>query len=198
MAPRVGGAAVTLEERLEHYRRTSGFPTSLAIGEDGRLFGMWVLGNDYRSKQQYWGEYPPNYLRRVRALFPDKEQTLHLFAGAVNLNAWPGETVDLNADLRPTYVDDAQTLKQVPLHQYDVVLADPPYSGEDAERYGTMMVKRNRVFSALDRLSPGAHVVWLDQMLPMYRGDLFATVGYVGIVRSTNHRFRVMTIFERR
>ena len=53
------------------------------------------------------------------------------------------------------------------------MLADPPYSVEDAERYQTTMIKRNKVLSALRGLSPGAHVVWLDQVLPMYRKDAF-------------------------
>jgi hypothetical protein len=47
----------------------------------------------------------------------------------------PGDTVDINPDLSPTYVDDAQRLERVPLADYDLVLADPPYSVEDAERY---------------------------------------------------------------
>jgi hypothetical protein len=40
---------------------------------------------------------------------------LHLFSGMVDLSALPGDTVDINADLDPTYVDDAQRLSNVPL-----------------------------------------------------------------------------------
>ena len=86
------------------------------------------------------------------------------------------------AELRPTYVDDAQRLEAVPLEQYDLVLADPPYSVEDCEHYGTSMVKRNVVMRALHRLPIGAHVVWLDQVLPVFRKDLFAIVGVIGMV----------------
>ena len=50
---------------------------------------------------------------------------------------------------------------------------------------------------ALQRLSLGAHVVWLDQVLPMYRKDNFAVDAVIGMVKSTNHRFRVVTIFRR-
>jgi 23S rRNA A2030 N6-methylase RlmJ len=94
-------------------------------------------------------------------------------------------------------VDDAQTLQGVPLETYDLILADPPYSIEDAERYQTTMVKRNTVMRALQRAPAGAHVVWLDQVLPMYRKDVFAIGGVIGMVKSTNHRFRVVTVFER-
>ncbi len=110
----------------------------------------------------------------------------------------PGDTVDINPDLSPTYVDDAQTLEGVPLDAYDLVLADPPYSVEDAERYQTSMVKRNSVMRALRRLAPGAHVAWLDQVLPMYRKDAFAVEAAIGMVKSTNHRFCVLTVFRRR
>ena len=155
------------------------------------------MGNDYRVRSSYYGGYPAGYLRRVRALFPDKHRILHLFSGEVDLAAFPSDTVDMNPALSPTYVDDAQILAGVPLDQYDLVLADPPYSVEDCEHYGTSMVKRNLVMRALSRLRPGAHVVWLDQMLPMYRKDTFAVEAAIGMVKSTNHRFRIVTVFSR-
>jgi hypothetical protein len=168
------------------------------VAEDGRVVGTWIMGNDYRVKSEYYGGYPSGYLRRIRSLFPDKRRVLHLFSGKVDLAVLPGDTVDINADLAPTYVDDAQRLERVPLEKYDLVLADPPYSEDDAQRYGTTMVKRNTVLSALRGLSAGAHIVWLDQVLPMYRKDTFDVEAVIGMVKSTNHRFRVVTIFRRR
>jgi hypothetical protein len=169
----------------------------LFLSPDGRVVGTWIMGNDYRVKSSYYGGYPATYLRRMRALFPDKKSVLHLFSGCVDLDAFPGDTVDINPALGPTFVDDAQTLQGVPLEKYDLVLADPPYSIEDAERYQTTMVKRNRVMRALQRLAPGAHVVWLDQVLPMFRKDCFAIEAAIGMWKSTNHRFRGITIFRR-
>jgi 16S rRNA G966 N2-methylase RsmD len=81
-------------------------------------------------------------------------------------------------------VDDAQTLTRVPLEHYDLVLADPPYSVEDCDHYQTTMVKRS--------------VVWLDQVLPMYRKDMFALEASIGMQKSTNHRFRMINVFRRR
>ena len=189
---------LSLEQRIEHYVRATGFPRSLFVSEDGRLVGTWIMGNDYRVRSAYYGGYPAGYLRRIRALFPDKRRVLHLFSGRVDLAALPGDTVDINPALLPTYVDDAQRLEAVPLDAYDLVLADPPYSVEDAERYQTTMIKRNCVLRALERVQPGAHVVWLDQVLPMYRKAAFDIEGVIGMVKSTNHRFRVVTVFRRR
>ena len=106
--------------------------------------------------------------------------------------------MDISPELKPTYVDDAQTLERVPLDRYDLVLADPPYSVEDADHYRTTMVKRNVVMRALQRLPIGAHVVWLDQVLPMYRKDCFEQEAAIGMWKSSNHRFRGITIFRRR
>jgi len=184
-------------ERIANYDRETGFPRSLFIAGDGRVVGTWIMGNDYRVRSQYYGGYTAGYLKRIRALFPDKQHVLHLFSGTVDLEALPGDTVDINAALDPTYIDDAQSLTGVPLEMYDLVLADPPYGVEDAERYRTTMVKRNLVMKALHRLPPGAHVVWLDQVLPMYRKDLFALEAVIGMWKSTNHRFRGITIFRR-
>ena len=86
----------------------------------------------------------------------------------------------------------------MPLNRYDIVLADPPYSVEDCDHYQTTMIKRNKVMKALGKgLKRGTHVVWLDQVLPMYRKDQFKVIGYIGMVKSTNHRVRMVTIFEK-
>ena len=160
---------------------------------------MWIMGNDYRVKSKYFGGYPAGYLRRVKALFPDKKNILHLFSGKVDQSVMPGKTVDINAENLPDYVDDAQTLLTVPLETFDLVLADPPYSVEDCDHYQTTMVKRNIVMRTLgQRLTAGAHIVWLDQVLPMFRKDLLAMEAIIGMVKSTNHRFRVVTIFRKK
>lgn len=187
----------TPQERIDDYVKTTKYPRSLFISEDGRIVGTWIMGNAYGVKSGYYGGYPHGYLKRVRALFEDKTNCLHVFSGCVDQSAWDGDTVDLNEDMEPTYLDDAQDLSLVPLEKYDIVLADPPYSIEDSEHYKPTMVKRNKVMSALSRVNSGTHIVWLDQVLPMYRKDQWKIIGVIGMVKSTNHRFRVVTIFER-
>src|SRR5687767_7314450 len=128
------------QDRIESYTRLTGFPRSLFIAEDGRVVGTWIMGNNYRVKTGYYGGYPAGYLKRIAALFPERRRVLHVFSGQVDLAAMPGDTVDCNAALKPTYIADAHSLRGVPLDRYDLVLADPPYSVEDAERYQTTMV----------------------------------------------------------
>jgi len=189
---------LTNQQRIDNYVRETGYPRSLFVSEDGRIVGTWIMGNAYGVKSGYYGGYPHGYLARIKALFPDKKSPLHVFSGRVDQSVWPGDTVDLDPNVEPTFVDDAQSLENVPLQNYDIVLADPPYSVEDAEHYVPTMVKRNKVMRALARVKPGTHVVWLDQVLPMYRKEDWSVVGVIGMVKSTNHRFRVVTIFEKK
>ena len=184
--------------RIKSYCKLTGFPRSLYVAEDGRVVGTWIMGNDYRVKSGYYGGYPAGYLRRIAALFPDRHKVLHVFSGKVDLSAMPGDTVDITEAMQPTFVADAHDLRELPLADYDLVLADPPYSVEDAERYQTTMVKRNVVMRSLAAgMAGGSRVVWLDQVLPMYRKDEWMIEAVIGMVKSTNHRFRVVTVFRR-
>ena len=188
----------TNEARMRHYHEALPYPESLYVGGDGRLLGIWIMGNNYHVKSGYYGGYPAGYLKRIKALFPDKQNVLHLFSGKVDQSAMPGDTVDLDPAVEPTYLDDAQRLESVPVHQYDLILADPPYSVEDCDHYQPTMVRRNLVMKSLaQKATAGTHVVWLDQVLPMYRKADWRIVGLIGMVKSTNHRFRVITIFEK-
>jgi len=189
---------LTWQDRINNYKQATGYPEALFVAEDGRVVGTWIMGQNYTVKSAFYGGYPHGYLKRIKSLFPDKAHVLHLFSGKVDTDIFPGETVDISSANSPDYLDDAQTLTLVPLEKYDLVLADPPYSVEDCEHYQTSMVKRNKVMQALgQRLQPGSHVVWLDQVLPMYRKDEFIIEALIGMVKSTNHRFRMITIFRR-
>ena len=188
---------MTLAERIKHYNKVMPQYTSMEIGPDNRLFGMWIMGNNYQVQSGLYGGYPAGYLRRIAALFPDRKKVLHLFSGMVDTAKLPGDTVDLSPEMNATFTDDAQSLESVPVEDYDLFLADPPYSVEDADHYQLPMVKRNKVMRALgERARPGSFVVWLDQVLPMYRKDMWNLQGVIGMVKSTNHRFRVVCIFQ--
>jgi len=60
------------------------------------------------------------------------------------------------------------------------------------------MVKRNVVFKECFKvLKEGGILIWLDQVLPNYKKIEFKIIGRIGMVKSTNHRFRVITIFQK-
>jgi hypothetical protein len=167
---------------------------------NGWTYGTWFMGNSYEKKTSYYGGFQGNFLKRIAALFPDRNRVLHVFAGEVDLTAIPGDTLDCNGEVKPTptYVTNADTCDGVPLHLYDFVLCDPPYSESDAQRYGRALVDRNKVLATLaSGLPTGAFVVWLDQVYPMYRTAVLRPEAVIGIVGSTNHRFRLLTVFRK-
>ena len=200
-----GTKAMTLSDRLNAFK--AAFPKTPASWpwlseEKGKpaIYGVWVIGNDYRNASGYYGSYPPSYLKRVMALFPDATPTttLHVFSGS--LAAGPYTRCDLMqpAEFSCDVVDLPAVMRAArhPLQQ--LVIADPPYSAEDAVHYGTKMVNRRLAMAALSEITAvSGYLVWLDTVWPMHRKDQWRTAGRILIQRSTNHRARVCTIFER-
>jgi hypothetical protein len=184
-------------ERIANYEHELKRPAYLACERDW-TFGMWLIGNSYQKKTTLYGGFQGDILKRIAALMFDRKRVLHIFAGDVDLSVLPGDTLDIRPETNPTFCIDAETCAGVDLSVYDLVVGDPPYSNSDAENYGRCMINRNKVMATLGGgLSAGAYVVWLDQVLPMYRKDQVKIETVIGIVGSTNHRFRVLTFFRR-
>lgn len=180
-------------QRAEFYREA--FPEWPAPRTDERwLDAMWVLGQNYRGSGLY-GSYPPNYVQRVMSMFPDASKVLHLFSGSMPSGDYTRFDCQGDADVK----GDAHHLSDYfQPSNFDLILSDPPYSSEDAEHYGTPMVKRTIVLAECSKIiEPGGVLVWLDQVLPMFSKRTWHLWGLIGIVRSTNHRFRVASIFTR-
>jgi len=185
----------TLAERADYYH--AAFPDYPPLcATDRWLYGMWMMGNNYRGSG-YHGAFPPSFLRRVMCLFPEAEDILHLFSGSLTDDV-AGDRMDINPDLNPDIVGDAEELSQHVSKQYDLIIADPPYTAEDADHYGTTMVNRNKVVKECYQvLKPGGYLVWLDMVYPMYAKREMQLVGTIGIVRSTNHRVRCVFIYQK-
>ncbi len=192
---------LTLKDRAEFYNRA--FPKfskqAWLQASERWLWGVWMIGNNYRSKMGYYGEYPPGYLDRVMSLFPDMEERdiLHLFSGSLKESV-RGLRLDVNPELSPNITGNAEKLSSLVNKKFRLIIADPPYSEEDAKRYGKCLVNRNKVVQECKKvLSPGGFLVWLDQVFPMYRKAELNLVGTIGIIRSTNHRVRMVFIWQR-
>ena len=193
---------LTLQQRCDSYAET--FPDwPPPRVENGRISGIWMLGNNYRSRSDLYGAYPPGYLNRVRALFPDLigKMVMHLFSGS--LPPGPYTRVDLvrDADIQA----DAQHLPEEWDNLFDLIIADPPYSREDAKRYECPMPNRRLVLQECARvIRPGGFVVWLDTVWPMCKCGQdnpnadWNLAGHIGVIRSMMHRVRVVTLLERR
>jgi SAM-dependent methyltransferase len=192
---------VTPKQRAEHYARE--FPRYPPLRYDERwLDGFWVLGQDYKGSGLY-GAYPPAYLKRLRAIFPQEiaGRVLHLFSGSLDAHAViPGIRVEISLARIPApdvYAD--ATVLPFQDATFDLILADPPYTSIDAQKYGTKMINRAAVFRECARVvKPGGHLIWLDQRHPMHRKREWLWWGIIGLARSTNHVYRAVTFFQRR
>lgn len=190
----------------EHYNTNRGIFSPL-VEHNGIVCGFWMVGNDYRNKARYYGAYPPGYLKRMKLLFPqefEKGWTLHLFSGMVPC----GErelTFDIKPELEPHYIGNAEEVDSYFLehgHQvhlkFDLILADPPY-GENHLKYGTKPVNKKKVIKSCAKiLHDGGHLVWLDTIMPIWaKADGWKLKGTIGLLQSTNHQVRVITILEK-
>lgn len=193
----------TLADRAGLYNQSrfgKDYPDSQLRASDRWLSGQWVLGNDYRGSGMY-GSYPPSYLKRVGAIFPDATSTVHLFSGSLptSQSRARGITVDMRvtALVRPG-VQGLVTALPFVAGAFDLGYADPPYSAVDAKQYDTPMVDRRRALYEAHRvIAPGGFLVWLDTVLPMYRKDYWHWCGAIAMWRSSNHRVRGVHIFRR-
>ena len=130
------------------------------------------------------------------SMFGDAERVCHLFSGSLP----PGNYVRVDLVQECDVKADAQKLEETfRAGAFDLIIADPPYSLFDAARYKTPMIDRRKVLRGCAHcLAPGGFLVWLDTSYPMFRKDVFEICGFIGVVRSTNHRYRMVAIFRRK
>ena len=194
---------LTLEQRVEHYRQTD--PRWELFNErNGRIIGTIYIGNNYAKKNDYYGGYQGNYLKRIRALFPEKVAPAHLYAGQCDDKDFPGTLYDINPQTPATIYADAREMSKYAKQAHDLWICDPPYGetrlAEYQTRYGCKANNLNipKVFRELYKCSsPGAHIVWLDWQRPFYRGIEWREVGAILYRGSTGHKDRSISIYER-
>jgi hypothetical protein len=197
--------ALSLEDRAACYNESAWGKHSAASQlrvAGGWLIGVWQVGNDYRNRAALYGSYPPRLLDRLFSLFPDvpHDRTLHVFSGAVPKGM--GLRVDINPERRPDIVGDAEHLSDfITTHgdaMFLLVVADPPYSKADAERYGTKLPHKLKVLREIAKVTaPGGFLCWLDCIIPMYARRDWTYVGQIFVTVGSNKRVRLWSIFQR-
>lgn len=200
----------TLSQRVDFYSKA--FPDRPPLNATSTwITGTWCIGACYANPNKLYGAYPHGYLKRVHSMFPDAESILHVFSGGLTADyareeagGSPSVRIEL-ADAKgpeegrhPTWQGDVHHLPQEWTDTFDLVLADPPYSKEESnEQYGIAMPNCSKVIREIRRVAKlGATLVWLDTKWPMHRKDEWKTYGHIGLVRSTNHRMRLVSMFE--
>ena len=183
---------------VDYYNKNRGIYSEL-IEHNGCICGYWLVGNDYRNKSSYYGTYPPNYLKRVRLLFPryEEHRVLHVFSGVVEKEKNEMK-LDINPALNPEILGNAEEMP-IKSNRFDIILADPPYEKSDSERYGCKHPNKKKVIKECARvLNKDGVLVWLDTRIPMWaKADGWKLRGTIGFNQSTQHRTRTITILEK-
>jgi hypothetical protein len=189
---------LTPKERADNFSRC--FPQySPLVVHNNRLYGFWMIGRSYATNRSFYGSYPPSYLSRIKSLFPDCEKILHLFSGSIQDVGLSEVTYDISPQFSPTICDDvANLLQHFQPNEFDLILADPPYEARDFEKYGYKPFNKGKVVRECSQIvKPGGFLVWLDTILPPFSKRDWQLYGIIGLVQSTNHRTRAITIFQK-
>ncbi|HPW22299.1 MAG TPA: hypothetical protein PLE61_15975 [Vicinamibacterales bacterium] len=184
----------------------------------------WILARAKRAGgDYYYGRYPGGFLERARALLGVSmaDSVLHVCGGMVRRYPYrrgfgPNDkTLDLDPALEPDFCQDARD--PYPLQGsssayrvlndgrkgwcWRAVLADPPYSQEDAEKYvpGPSVLPTPGVIlkNALAVVRPGGRVGILHYYAPQPpRGSNAVLVAMVSVVVGFNNHVRLFTVYE--
>ena len=151
------------------------------------ITGFWALP---RPIGKYKTRHPDELLKRLEVLigpYKDKE-ILHLFCGISKFpNAKNEIRVDINPDVKPTFVLDVRKKLPFQSNRFDIVYADPPYY--DFEPY--CFVKE-----AVRVLKPNGFLVILHQLVyKTPKGTKRFAV--IGVSTGPNMRLRALNIFRK-
>jgi len=185
-----------LAQRVERYNGM--FPRYPKLCFDkGWLYGVWYCPRSFQ-KQVFYGQYPLTFLRRVRSLFGNLKPFVHLFSGVVVPEE--GEiTVDNDESLNPVHCCSADKL---PFKDCSIncILADPPYSREDAKHYRHQEYPSMKdVFMESSRvLSDKGYLLFLhSHLLSIPKKSKLKLCGTVGVLTGTNAIIRVLAVYRK-
>jgi hypothetical protein len=179
---------------------------------------LWILA---RPKVKYYGAYPNGFLERARALLgiTPFDALLHVCGGAAR--QYPAKprgfgpsdrTLDLDPALEPDFCQSAvEPLPRYGVHVgtprndeplgWPAILADPPYTALDAEKYAPGQKEYpapNRVLKGMfEAVRLGGRVGMLHNVLPQPPTVGVRFVACVGVIVGYNNRMRCFSVFER-
>jgi len=193
--------SIDLQDRANSYHKA--FPNYPRLVVDrGWLYGAWQIGNYYKRKYGFYGEYPPSYLKRILSVFPEAREVLHLFSGSLGKGYFEGGVSYYTWDSDPVNgADVVLPVSELPSHSsfsFDLILGDPPYNKAAEEVYGQPSVNKKQTFRDCALiLAPGGFLVWLDTVVPIYRKVDYNYIGQIVLYTGTNRVIRLISIFER-
>jgi len=178
---------------------------------------FWFLARaKLKGGEKYYGAYLGGFPERARVLLGASisEPVLHVCGGKARLYPYKGGfgpndmTMDLDPKLLPDICHDANeafpmalTNQNDPRFPFRAMLADPPYSPEDAAHYApgrTQYPLPNRIVShMMNALPVGCRAGIIHYVLPACPKNA-KFIACVGIICGFNNRIRCFSVFEKR
>jgi SAM-dependent methyltransferase len=171
----------------------------MSISDKGWGYGVWYCGTSW-DKVRLHGQYPPTFLKRALALFPDAKDILHAPSGSlVNLPAGH-VTLDASVDhVRLPMVQANCDAMPFPDSSFDLVLSDPPYTPEDSKIYGHATFPEAKFLKECHRvLRPGGYLDFLAFHYPSYRRADWGLIGLFAVVTGFKRKTRMFSVLERK
>lgn len=169
---------------------------------------VWILA---RPKVRYYGAYPSGFLERARNLLGVTiiDPVLHVCGGRVRDYPFRGvgandKTLDINEQLTPDFVCDL-TAGEIPGGPWAGILADPPYTPDDADEYSHgrkhLPTSGALLRKCLAAVKPGGRVGILHYEWPRpprtIDGKEVRSIAVVGVLVGFSNRIRCFSVFER-
>ena len=167
----------------------------MTVEDKGWVYGVWYCGTSW-NRVRLHGQYPPTFLKRALALFPNAADILHCPCGTVT---GPGVTVDLMQDAvrNPQIVASADNLP-FDNESFDLYLSDPPYTKADSTKYGCPPYPLSKAMKEAHRiLRVGGHFGILHTYYPSYRRKMWKLGGLIAVITGFQRATRIFSIFEK-
>ena len=152
----------------------------------------WVLPRP--SKSKYKGSFPLHFEKKLWRELDCPARVLHPFGGKSEI----GERVDLNPEVNPDYIGDAHNLNFIKNDTYDLVILDPPYNDEQAQKlYKTPKLKYKQYISEAVRVCKMGGYVAMYHWVMTPRPEETKYFMRIVILTRVWHRPRVCCVFKK-
>lgn len=168
----------------------------MTVEDKGWVYGVWYCGTSY-TKVTLHGQYPPTFLKRAMALFPEATDVLHAPSG--QLADVPGVTFDrIQDDVRqPQLVGDCGSMPFAD-GSFDLVLSDPPYTPKDSQIYGCAPFPMGKFIKECHRiLRPGGYLGMLHTYYPMHRRKEYKLCALIAVVTGFSRATRMFSVLRK-
>ncbi len=169
----------------------------ITIEDKGWVYGVWYCGTSF-NKVTLHGQYPPTFLKRALALFPEAKDILHAPSG--QLKDVPGVTLDIHNDeiRQPDHVGDCAALPFAS-NSFDLILSDPPYTKKDSKIYGCAPFPLGKFVKEAHRtLRPSGYLGMLHTYYPSHRRKQFKLVALIAVVTGFARATRIFSVLQKR